>query len=71
MTSIDRTNKPKRGRPAVDTEPVNLRLPREMLDAIESYRREQPDIPTRPEAIRQMLSDWLTTHGYLPSPKED
>ena len=65
MASIDRTNKSKKGRPAVDTEPVNLRLPRDMLEAIERYRREQETIPTRPEAVRQALRDWLTSRGYL------
>ncbi len=69
--SIDNVKKSKLGRPPVDTEPVTLRLPRHLIDAVEAYRRAQPDIPTRPEAIRQMLADWLTTHGYLPSPKED
>ena len=63
----------KKGRPTVDTEPVTVRLPRDILDAIEKYRREQSDIPSRPEAIRQMLADWLVGHGFLenPPPKED
>lgn len=65
MKSIDDTKKPKKGRPAVDTEAVNLRLPREMLDAIEEYRREQDDIPTRQEAIRHMLQGWLMSNGYV------
>lgn len=59
MSTIDKTKKPKKGRPQVDTEPVNLRLPREIIDGLEVYRREQEAIPTRPEAIRQILSDWL------------
>lgn len=65
MKSIDDTNKRKKGRPAVDTEAVNLRLPREIIDAIEEYRRKQRDIPTRPEAIRQMLQSWLQNNGFL------
>ena len=58
----------KKGRPPVDTEPVTVRLPRDVLDAVEKYRREQDSIPTRPEAIRQMLNDWLIGHGYLENP---
>ena len=65
MKSIDGTKKSKKGRPAVDTEAVNLRLPRELLDAIEAYRREEINIPTRPEAIRFMLKNWLRQNNYL------
>ncbi|MGK9336081.1 hypothetical protein [Sinorhizobium meliloti] len=67
MTStINDTKKSKKGRPAVDTEPVNLRLPRDVLDAIEEFRRQQEQIPTRPEAIRMMLVNWLVGNGFLP-----
>lgn len=60
----------KTGRPSVDTEPVTLRLPRDILDALERYRREQDSIPTRPEAVRQMMRDWLVGHGYLKIPPD-
>ncbi len=48
----------------MDTEAVTLRLPREILDKIEEYRRKQDDIPTRQEAIRHMLQGWLMSNGY-------
>ena len=63
MKSIDKVKKSKIGRPAVDTEAVTLRLPREILDKIEEYRRKQDDIPTRQEAIRLILSDWFDIRG--------
>jgi hypothetical protein len=44
--SVDRAPRP----PA-----VVLRVPNEMLDWIEDWRRSQPRIPTRSEAIRQLL----------------
>lgn len=47
----------------MDTEAVTLRLPRELLDKIEEYRRKQDDIPTRQEAIRLILSDWFDIKG--------
>mgnify|MGYP002652052400 CR=1 FL=1 len=59
--------KPKKGRPPVDTEAVNLRLPRDMLSAVDAMRREQSSLPTRPEAIRIALKDWLIANGYLPA----
>lgn len=55
----------KGGRPPVDTEAVTLRLPRDMIEAVEAFRREQPKIPTRPEAIRIVLRDWLEVNGLL------
>lgn len=66
MTSIDDTKKPKKGRPVVDTEPVNLRLPREVLDAVDAFRRAESDLPTRPEGIRRLLAEALKQKGYLP-----
>ena len=46
-----------RGRPPADTEAVNLRLPRTMIDELDKRRREQADLPTRPEMIRRLLQD--------------
>lgn len=54
---------PKRGRPPVDTESINLRLPREMIEAIDDRRRIEPDLPTRPEMIRRALVQWLEMTG--------
>jgi hypothetical protein len=48
-------NKSKRGRPAVDTEAVNVRLERAALSLIDDWRRVQPNLPTRPEAIRRLI----------------
>lgn len=53
--SNDSAIKSKKGRPPVDTEAVNVRLPRDTLTAIDAYRRAQHDVPTRPEAIRRLL----------------
>ncbi|MCF8516451.1 MAG: hypothetical protein K9G72_19085 [Rhodobacteraceae bacterium] len=47
------------GRPKVDTEAINLRLPRDMIYAIDELRRIEPDLPTRPEMIRRMLQKIL------------
>lgn len=43
------------GRPTVDSEAVTVRLLREMITQIDNWRREQPDIPTRPEAMRRLV----------------
>ncbi|WP_083331412.1 MULTISPECIES: ribbon-helix-helix protein, CopG family [Brucella] len=65
MNTIDGTKKPKKGRPQVDTEAVNLRLPRELVEALDSARKAESDLPNRPEAIRRILSQWLRDKGFL------
>lgn len=37
----------------------------EMMNAIDSYRRDQPSIPNISEAIRDLLSSVLRERGYL------
>ena len=51
--------KKKMGRPPADTEPVMIRMSRDMIKAIDDYRRTQEDLPTRPEVIRRVLAAWL------------
>jgi hypothetical protein len=43
------------GRPPTDTEAINLRLPANIIIQIDALRREEADIPTRPEMIRRLL----------------
>lgn len=45
--------------PKKDTEAINLRLPRELIEAIDDRRRDEKDLPTRPEMIRRALVQWL------------
>ncbi|WP_338060827.1 ribbon-helix-helix protein, CopG family [Paracoccus alcaliphilus] len=47
--------KRKMGRPRLDTEPITLRLPRTMIETIDDLRRDEADLPTRPEMIRRLL----------------
>ncbi|WP_444461906.1 hypothetical protein [Rhodobacter capsulatus] len=49
----------KMGRPPADTEPVTIRMEREMLRAIDDYRRAQEDLPSRPEVVRRVMAAWL------------
>ncbi|WP_323010524.1 ribbon-helix-helix protein, CopG family [Paracoccus sp. (in: a-proteobacteria)] len=43
----------------MDSEAINLRLPRELIEAIDNRRRDERDLPTRPEMIRRALVQWL------------
>ncbi|MBB3771521.1 hypothetical protein FHS55_002120 [Angulomicrobium tetraedrale] len=41
-----------------------------MITQLDDWRREQEDLPTRPEAIRRIVKDWLIGHGLLsPAPE--
>lgn len=44
--------------------PVMVRLTADQLSAVDDWRRTQPDIPSRPEAIRR-----LTEAGLAAQPK--
>ena len=41
------------------TEATTLRLPREMIAALDDLRRQEPEIPSRPEMIRRILAKHL------------
>jgi hypothetical protein len=47
----------KRGRPATGQDPhVSLRLPVEMIAAVDAWAAQQPDKPTRSKALRQLIA---------------
>jgi hypothetical protein len=48
----------KMGRPRTETEALTLRLSKDMLKIIDDARREEEDLPTRPEMIRRVLESW-------------
>lgn len=56
--------KKTRGRPRVNATPVNVRIEPELLLLLEQFIAQQPDQPTRPEAIRRIVKDWLEVNGY-------
>jgi Holliday junction resolvase-like predicted endonuclease len=49
----------KVGRPKADTEAVTVRVERRMLAAIDSWIAQQPDAPSRPEALRRLARKGL------------
>jgi hypothetical protein len=56
----------KKGRPPTDTQPVMIRMTPEMIAALDDARRNVSDLPTRPELVRRVMTDWLRQQGYLP-----
>ena len=55
MSTLPSAKKSGKGRPSVDSEAVNVRLERPQLSLLDDWRRNQPDLPTRPEAIRRLI----------------
>ena len=49
----------KIGRPSKNTEQVTVRLLVETIEAIDTARRSENDLPSRPEMIRRMIDGWL------------
>jgi len=66
VMSVHVDKKSRRGRPRVDSDIVTARVARPVLDAMDAWIAAQPEPrPSRPEAIRLALKDWLTGLGYL------
>jgi len=66
------TKKPKRGRPGIAGEPgvesvqIGVRLTPQMLKALDKWIKDQPaPKPSRPDAVRKALTDWLTGLGLI------
>ncbi|WP_366140463.1 ribbon-helix-helix protein, CopG family [uncultured Tateyamaria sp.] len=59
LKSIDDIMK-SRGRPKVDTIPVMVRMPSELVEQLDTVRRETEDLPSRPELIRRIVEEWLS-----------
>jgi hypothetical protein len=52
---IRRGGRLERGRPPVESEPVTVRMTTDALYDLDNWRRKQPDLPSRPEAIRRLV----------------
>lgn len=58
------TKKEGRGRPRVDSERVDVRLPRDMLDALDRFIAESHPSIKRPEAVRIALREWMKNRKW-------
>ena len=63
MIKDDVQSQNRRGRPPTGTNPsVGVRLPPPEMAALDNWRRQQPDMPTRPEAIRRLIEIGLNSN---------
>jgi hypothetical protein len=67
MTTQQKTVIPRKRGPAPTGKgtPVMVRLPTDLLKALDRSRGDAVVAPTRPEAVRRALTDWLRERGYL------
>lgn len=67
--STDDNTKARKKRPPVTGELVGVRVQPEMLEKLDNWRREQPDLPGRPEAIRRLIEIGLgAERSHPPGP---
>lgn len=52
--------KNKGGRPRVDATPITVRVPPDQLQRLDAWAADQPDKPTRPEAVRRLVDKGLS-----------
>jgi hypothetical protein len=55
----------KRGRPSEGTDAVTIRLPKNIIQAIEEARILARPIPSRTDVIREAVEFWLKSKGLL------
>lgn len=49
----------KKGRPTVASTGIMLRMLDSDIEKIDNFRKEEPDLPTRPEMIRRIVAEWI------------
>lgn len=59
MTAKSKKSTPKRpvGRPRIGQESVAIRFPNNVLRAVDRWRSQQEGVPTRQQAIRQIVAE--------------
>ena len=62
-STINSAKKSKRGRPPVESAAVNVRMTSEALKSLDDWRRQEDDLPGRPEAIRRLVEIGLKAKG--------
>jgi predicted component of type VI protein secretion system len=55
--------KPRKQRPTVTGEAVMVRVQPDMTKLLDDWRRNQADLPSRPEAIRRLVELGLKAKG--------
>ena len=63
---MSETQKDRGGRPRINATPITVRVPPLQLAQLDAWIAGQPDPkPSRPEAIREAVTEHLKTMGFL------
>lgn len=65
MNASENARKNRGGRPAIDSEQLNIRLHRSEIDGLDRYAASLPNAVGRTKAARQIIRDWLMERGFL------
>ena len=57
--------KKSRGRPKVESAAVLVRIPTAVLNGLDAYAEKSEEAIGRPEAIRRILTDYLSRRGLI------
>lgn len=69
-TSMADINNSKRGRPPANTTGLMVRVPPDLIAALDKFIAEEHPGSSRPEALRIAFRDWAIGHGYLELPPD-
>ena len=53
--AINSAKKSRRGWPPVESKAINVRMAVDAIKSLDAWRRQQDDLPGRPEAIRRLV----------------
>jgi len=53
--TINRAKKSRRGKPPVERKEIKIRIAVDAIKSLDAWRRQQDDVPGRPEAIRRLV----------------
>ena len=67
MTIDSSYDRKARGRPRIDATLVGVRMPPDLLNALDRFANEDERSLSRPEALRTAFKEWATERGYLPA----
>lgn len=63
MARVVSEKKPRGRRPGQSGQIVGTRLQPDQLTLLDAWREQQPDRPSRPEALRRLMMKALGKHG--------
>lgn len=71
MSDTQNFDKKTRGRPRIDATLVGVRMPPDLLSALDRFVTEEKPSMSRPEALRLAFREWAIGRGFYPEQPAD